>query len=91
MIDGKVDATKTTVRHISIADRNTVYGNMTCQQLCKTTLTNKGDLRDITNQNCMFGVGYENNLIKSLDHDMCSRLIRDSLDRFGETIACVCG
>ena len=79
-----------TVRVITSADRSNIYGSMTCQQLCKTTKTNKGTIRDITNQECLYGVGYENNFVKTLDHDMCNNLIRISLDRFGQQIACVC-
>jgi hypothetical protein len=80
-----------TTRVITSADKNTTYGMMTCQQLCKTTLTNKdGVANDITNQNCMFGIGYENGAVKDLDQDMCSKLISQSLDRYGDQIACVC-
>lgn len=91
--DNTVDGERVTVRHISIVDGPTAYRGLTCQQFCKTNVTNKGDLTGITNQNCMLGIAYDEDsgLVKSLDHGMCGQLIGTLLNMHGDKIACVCG
>jgi len=84
-------AKKFTVRHITYTDKDTLYGSMTCQKLCQETLTNKGEIRDITGQNCFYGALYRNDAPAVFDHDLCSRIIRDSLNELSDSVACFCG
>jgi len=84
-------AKRFTVRHVTYTDKDTVYGSMTCQQVCQETLTNKGEIRDITGQNCFYGALYRNDAPAVFDHDLCSRRIGDSLNELSDAVACFCG